>query len=460
MLQYSYKVLWICFLINHFSHVDGLDQQCGQSGVEKVKGRIRGGGNTKIIYDPWTVSLRGFFYYGCFHCGGTIIGRKWVVTAAHCITDGRPKYVTVGETKSYSWWLRNRRLIKNTHIHPSYHLRRDENGDTVSVSDDIGLLELDSKLTYSPKIQPICVSRKAVRVGQKCETLGWGTTASGKQSLKNLMKIFVNIGHQNLCNRPYFVNPNDMICGKSSPAFGCHGDSGGPLMCKESGRYFLKGVVNTGTNCSIVPGFNEFANVAHYIHWIEQVTGLGLDRVTDDGPVVHERMYRELDRQPGRYRPDRQPGRNESSRQPQRNEPDGQPGRNEQDGQSGRNEHDGQPGRNEPEGQPVQIEPDGQPGRNEPDGQPGSNEPDGQAERNGLSLPVGNNRPNGLDNHAGSPMSTNTASMSKKSSQIFLFVGVPILLIGLIGMIVVAVVLYRKSSHLKEDSLGSELNNK
>ena len=38
----------------------------------------------------------------------------------------------------------------------------------------------------------------------------------------------------------------------------------------------------------------------------------------------------------------------------------------------------------------------------------------------------------------GSLMSRNTASKFKKSSEIFLFVGVPILLIGLIGVIVLA----------------------
>ena len=395
MLQYLYKLLWIYFLINLFSHVDGRDHQCG---VAKARGRIHMGHKANIRFFPWTVSVRECAYFTGKYCAGSIIGRRWVVTAAHCVKP-TTKYVTAGKTKSYSWKLKDRWQIKNTYIHPFYSRIVNETGDLVSFRDDIALLELKRKLTFSPLIQPICVSRKIVKENQRCEVVGWGETSPGQASLEHLLWINVKIDHKREWSLIYthIVNPNDVICTKESTRFGCKGDSGGPLMCKErKGRYFLKGVLSNAGNWSDdtddneFGDDNEFAKVAKYVDWIEEITGLGLERNTKDGPVVRERMYRKLDGQPGSYGPEVQPGGNKSARQP---------------------------------------------GHSEPDGQQESNEP------------------NGLDNHAGSPMSTNTASMSKKSSQIFLFVGVPILLIELIGMIVLAVVLYRKSSHLNENSL-------
>lgn len=43
--------------------------------------RIVGGYETTIDDNPWQVSLQ---YYSSHRCGGSIIGDKWILTAAHC----------------------------------------------------------------------------------------------------------------------------------------------------------------------------------------------------------------------------------------------------------------------------------------------------------------------------------------------------------------------------------------
>ncbi|CAN7985163.1 unnamed protein product, partial [Ixodes pacificus] len=55
--------------------------------------------------------------------------------------------------------------------------------------------------------------------------------------------------------------PGHIVCVKGGP---CHGDSGGPLMYEENGRWFLAGVVSDGPdNCTYPPTPIRFVKVSH-----------------------------------------------------------------------------------------------------------------------------------------------------------------------------------------------------
>lgn len=53
---------------------------------------------------------------------------------------------------------------------------------------------------------------------------------------------------------------------------GCHGDSGGPFVCKDSdGFWVLQGAVSWGsTDCNAQRMFTVFARVAVFREWINQ----------------------------------------------------------------------------------------------------------------------------------------------------------------------------------------------
>ena len=67
-----------------------------------------------------------------------------------------------------------------------------------------------------------------------------------------------------------------MICaGKNNTILsGCHGDSGGPFVCKTANRWVLQGAVSWGSpSCSAAERYTVFARVAQFRNWIDQKIG-------------------------------------------------------------------------------------------------------------------------------------------------------------------------------------------
>ena len=55
----------------------------------------------------------------------------------------------------------------------------------------------------------------------------------------------------------------------------CDGDSGGPLMVRMQGEWYLLGLVSFGAEVCAMPGFpTVFSRVGYYRPWIESHTGL------------------------------------------------------------------------------------------------------------------------------------------------------------------------------------------
>lgn len=155
-----------------------------------------------ITQAPWQVSVQSG---GIHHrCGGSIISKRWILTAAHCI-DGDTNSsieVRVGATHKYN----DGRLIKikNIFLHEMY-----ENLDY-----DFGLIELRTDLEFTDRIKSIPLpdfGDAYVAPGTICLVSGWGSTKVPSDPSLILRGAEVPIVDQKDCVRAYSEYPNRNI---------------------------------------------------------------------------------------------------------------------------------------------------------------------------------------------------------------------------------------------------------
>ena len=135
---------------------------------------MRGGAQARIIHGnrakapiPWQVSLQTSV--GGFHfCGGTILDKTTILSAAHCFQNriGTKSYVLAGKVTKYSY---DRIRIARVIIHPLKSKSRQH---------DIAIIKLSKPLPFGISIQPMCLPSKDFKPkeGEMCFVSGWGRT--------------------------------------------------------------------------------------------------------------------------------------------------------------------------------------------------------------------------------------------------------------------------------------------
>jgi len=331
-------------------YIPSLEQErCGLEGSDSSF--IVGGEDTRIGEFPFVVLLgkpsrrnpdKNFWF-----CGGTLINKWYVLTAAHCADRGDPTLVRVGEWKvvdadvptnttggkcyyynesSKRKCERQRRQcnkcqksdaridcdaskdgrfelcsepvqdipVAEVKPHPNY-------GKTKigSAENDIMLVKLSRPAEFHAFAKPVCLpSSDLNRYGEpdspvfdnnKAKVVGWGRTYEEKDNDINIVSTAIQqkldmpaLGNAECLDKwksskkfdlTGYVTAEKQICaGGEKGKDSCNGDSGGPLMARESdiSPWQIVGIVSFGTSRCAQGAPAVYTRVTNYMDWIKK----------------------------------------------------------------------------------------------------------------------------------------------------------------------------------------------
>jgi len=266
-----------------------------ECGVRTRSSNLVGGTATRLGDYPYMALLGyldddGEIYY---KCGGSILNRKYILTAAHCHSFDQPiREVVVGE---HTIGRRKRNqpdpqtlAIEKIIQHPEWNLAEFYNGYDIALVRVKELIKLyldDSRYVALPVCLPWNSDDHGffTEPGQRLTVTGWGTTSNNRGIVdENFEKYQAASGTM---IRDYLPIIDEATCKKSSGSANysiqicaggergrdaCKGDSGGPMVFREyaEGPYYQVGIVSFGTKSCGIGKPTIATRVTAFLRWI------------------------------------------------------------------------------------------------------------------------------------------------------------------------------------------------
>ncbi|KAI1712088.1 trypsin domain-containing protein [Ditylenchus destructor] len=284
----THAILLLSACVASVPHRDSKSEnECGISDYDFGQ-RILGGKDAPPKKWPWMVALE---LRGEEFCTGSIISKRFILTAAHCRFDEDGNPVPISDIRVRAGSV-NRSEAKQMHVH-AFQSHPDFLESETYIINDIGVIQLKEEIDFDSNARPICLGNVFVeRNNTPAVIAGWGRTIAEKYyHPKILQEGTAEFVEYEPCKKAYLVP----LPGEPGPepklvkeqhicALGTNksdtwkGDSGGPLFAKsekDTGskvRWVQHGVCSysSAVHHDGLPAV--FSRVTTFCDWIKETT--------------------------------------------------------------------------------------------------------------------------------------------------------------------------------------------
>lgn len=235
----------------------------------RPEGRITRGkaaGQGQFPYQAFLILTEGEQRF--ISCGASLISHEWVLTAAHCTLNSIEADVLLGAV--------DRRYPEVKHVVSKQNIFTHVEYDTKTYENDIALIKIPFT-KYSCNIRAVKLPPKrpsySSYVGESVIASGWGRTSDSPSSSPHILQwAELTIIPNKVCQMSYLISPGNICTSTVGGVNICNGDSGGPIVLKDSEIQI--GLTSFGARSCIKDVPSVFIRVSSYLEWIKKISGV------------------------------------------------------------------------------------------------------------------------------------------------------------------------------------------